>query len=70
MIAAAMAFAMGPSESQGFDLWDTRTTVFTGIVTCGLFLALMTAANSLGLRWGIRLMPSVKGYFSGLQLPF
>ncbi len=63
VIAAATAFAMGPSESKGLDLWDTRTTVFTGIVTCGLFLALMTAANSLGLRWGNQTYAIGQGLF-------
>lgn len=62
-LAAMVAYNMGPPQSRGLDLWDTRITVYTGIVTCGLFLALMTAANRLGLRWGNQAYAIGQGLF-------
>ena len=49
LVAAALASQIGPPESKGLDLWEVRITVFTSLLTCGLFLAMATAANRLGL---------------------
>ncbi len=49
LVAAGLALTIGPPESKGLDLWDVRITVFTSLLTCGLFLAMATAANRLGL---------------------
>ncbi len=49
LVAAAFALRIGPPEAKGLDLWDVRITVFTSLLTCGLFLAMATAANRLGL---------------------
>jgi hypothetical protein len=63
IVAAVMAFELGPSQSKGLDLWDTRITVFTALMTCGLFLAMMTAANRLGLRWRSQVYAVGQGLF-------
>jgi peptidoglycan/LPS O-acetylase OafA/YrhL len=62
-IAAIMAYELGPSQSKGIELWDTRITVFTALMTCGLFLAMMTAANRLGLRWRSQVYAVGQGLF-------
>ncbi len=62
-VAALLAFEMGPSQSKGLDLWDTRVTVFTALMTCGLFLAMLTSANRLGLRWGSQIFAVGQGLF-------
>jgi len=62
-VAAIMASEVGPSQSKGFDLWDTRVTVFTALMTCGLFLAMVTAANRLGLRWRSQVFAIGQGLF-------
>lgn len=49
LLAVALSLYMGPPESKGLDLWDARITVFTSLLTCGLFLAMATAANRLRL---------------------
>lgn len=49
LLAATLALFIGPPEARGLDLWDVRVTVFTSLLTCGLFLAMATAANRLGL---------------------
>jgi len=61
--AAVIAFEMGPAQSKGLDLWDTRLTIFTDIVTSGLFVAMLTAANRLGLRWRSQAFAVGQGLF-------
>lgn len=51
ILAAAMALQLGPAQSKGFDLWDSRITVFTSLLTCELFIAVATTATRLGLQW-------------------
>ena len=62
-VAAIMAYELGPSQSKGIELWDTRITVFTALMTSGLFLAMMTAANRLGLRWRSQVYAVGQGLF-------
>lgn len=63
VVAILMAFFVGPSQSQGLDLWDTRITIFTALMTCGLFLAMVVAANGLGLRWRNQVFAIGQGLF-------
>ena len=63
VVAGLMAFEMGPSQSKGLDLWDTRVTVFTALMTCGLFLAMLMAANRLGLLWRNQVFAIGQGLF-------
>lgn len=49
-VAAMVAVLMGAPQSRGLDLWDARVTVFTSLLTCGLFAAMATAADRLGLQ--------------------
>ncbi len=62
-VAAVMAFEIGPSQSKGLDLWDTRVTIFTALMTCGLFLAMLKTANRLGLRWRSQVFAVGQGLF-------
>ena len=62
-VAAIMAWDVGPPQSKGLNLWDTRITIFTALVTCGLFLALQTAAGRLGLRWHSQTLAVGQGLF-------
>ena len=63
LVAAILASEIGPSQSKGLDLWDTRITTFTSLMTCGLFLAMVTAANRLGLRWRNQVFAIGQGLF-------
>lgn len=51
LIAAAVAIGLGNSTAMGLDLWEERVTVFTSLLTCELFTAMIVAANRLGLQW-------------------
>ena len=61
--AAALASQIGPPQSKGFDLWDTRITVFTSLLTCELFIAMSAAANWLGLQWRSHVVALGQGIF-------
>ncbi len=61
--AALLALQIGPPQSKGFDLWDTRITVFTSVLTCGLFVAMATAATNLGLQWRSHVVALGEGLF-------
>lgn len=64
MVAAAVfAMQIGVPQSKGFDLWDTRITVFTSLLTCALFLAMSVAANRLGLQWRSHVVALGQGLF-------
>ncbi len=49
--AGIFALQVGPPQAKGLDLWDVRTTIFTSLLTCELFIAMAVAANRLGLQW-------------------
>ena len=63
LAAAALALQIGPPQSKGFDLWDTRITVFTSLLTCELFLAMSMTANRLGLQWRSHVIALGQGLF-------
>lgn len=51
LLAAAVAFTLGSPYAKGLDLWDERVTLFTSLLTCELFAAMIISANRLGLQW-------------------
>ena len=62
-VAAIMAVELGQPQAKGLDLWDARVTVFTALLTCGLFLAMLLTANRLGLRWRSQVFAVGQGVF-------
>lgn len=63
VVAAVMAVEIGQPQAKGLDLWDARVTVFTALLTCGLFLAMLLTANRLGLRWRSQVFAVGQGLF-------
>ncbi len=51
LLAAGVAFSLGSPYAKGVDLWDERITLFTSLLTCELFAAMIVSANRLGLQW-------------------
>ncbi len=51
LLAAAFAFNLGSPYAKGLDLWEERVTLFTSLLTCELFAAMIVTANRLGLQW-------------------
>ena len=50
-LAAALSFGLGSPGAKGIDLWEERVTLFTSLLTCELFTAMIVSANRLGLQW-------------------
>lgn len=61
--AAVTALQLAPSQSKGFDLWDSRITVFTSMLTCQLFAVITVAASNLGLQWRTHVYALGQGLF-------
>ena len=51
LLAVALSFGLGSPGARGLDLWEERTTLFTSLLTCELFAAMIVSANRLGLQW-------------------
>ncbi len=51
LFAAVLSLQLGPPQSRGVDLWDSRITLFTSLLTVGVFIAMAAAATRLGLPW-------------------
>ncbi len=56
VVALAMAWAMKPAAATRLDSWEARTSLFTTILICLLFTAVMAASQQLGLGWRSHVM--------------
>jgi hypothetical protein len=61
LIAVGLSLAIKPPGANGLDLWSTRATVFTSLLTCGTFLAMSATADRLGLLWQNHVMALGQG---------
>ena len=59
--AAALAFIISPSGKSEMQLWSTRSSLFTSLLTCEVYLAMVTAAKKLGLQWRNHVMTLGEG---------
>src|SRR5579883_391091 len=51
LIALGLTFAIHPSTSKSLDAWGIRAYLFSSLLFCELFFAMMLAAQRLGLVW-------------------
>lgn len=51
LVAMGLTYAVHPSLSASINSWEIRAYLFTSMLFCELFLAMMFAANRLGLVW-------------------
>ena len=61
LLAAAVAFTLGSPFAKGLDLWEERITLFTSLLTCELFAAMILSANRLGLHWRSHVIALAQG---------
>ena len=61
LIAAGMSSSFSPPGRLGIELWAERSSLFTSILTCEVFLAMSVSANRLGLPWGSHVMALGEG---------
>lgn len=60
--AIALSLAITPTNQHGISIWATRSSMFTSLLVCALFLAMISAANRLGLQWRGHLMVLSQGF--------
>jgi hypothetical protein len=56
IIALGMAWFMTPAAETRLDAWDARGSLFTTILICLLFTAVMATSQQLGLGWRSHIM--------------
>ena len=61
LVALIFALTVGPPGARGLDLWEVRGRLFTSLLTCELFIAMVLAANRLGLLWRSHVMAVGQG---------
>lgn len=61
VVAAGMALELAPPGDKGIELWTERSSVFTSLLICEMFLAVSAAANKLGLPWRSHIMALGQG---------
>lgn len=56
LFAAAVTFIMHPSARTSNEVWEMRADLFTSLMFCEVFLAMMGSANRLSLQWDTHVM--------------
>jgi hypothetical protein len=61
LVAAGVALILHPAAPTSLDAWEIRANLFAGMMVCEFFMAMMAAANHLGLQWGDHVMGLGRG---------
>ena len=61
VVAIALSFAVHPPSHNSLETWELRGNLFTSLLTCELFLAMMMTATRLGLAWRNHVMRLAQG---------
>lgn len=61
LIAAGLAYAANPNIPTNFDDWNTKAQLFTIMLVCVFFAAMMVASSRLGLVWRNHVMGLGRG---------
>jgi len=56
LMAAGATFLLHPAAHTSLEVWELRADLFTSMMFVEVFLAMMGAANRLGLQWGTHVM--------------
>jgi hypothetical protein len=51
LVALALAWGAHPSAHNTLDAWEIRANLFTSMLTCELFTAVLVASQQFGLAW-------------------
>ena len=51
VIAGVLAWQMVPAATSALDAWNSRASVFTTVVVCVLFSAVMLVSQQVGVGW-------------------
>jgi hypothetical protein len=61
LVAAGISLSAKPAASSTLSILEVRSILFTSFLTCEVFLAMIMAANRLGLRWRSHVMALAQG---------
>jgi hypothetical protein len=61
LVAAGLALSATPAASSTLGILEVREILFTSLLTCEVFLAMIFAANRLGLQWRSHVMALAQG---------
>jgi hypothetical protein len=61
-IALAVCLVIRPLMSSALSIWEVRANLFTALLTCELFMAMLYASNRLGLVWRNHVMGLAQGF--------
>ena len=61
LVAGSAALAVRPVASSGLSVIQIRGVLFSSLLTCELFLAMIAASNRLGLQWRSHVMALGQG---------
>lgn len=60
-IALALCLSVKPLMPSALSIWEIRGDLFTALLDCELFLAMLYASNRLGLEWRNHVMGLAQG---------
>jgi hypothetical protein len=60
-IALGLCLAVKPLAPSALGIWEIRGNLFTALLDCELFLAMLYASNRLGLEWRNHVMGLAQG---------
>jgi hypothetical protein len=60
-VAAGLCLAIKNPPGSTAGIWEIRGDLFTALLDCGLFLAMLFASNRLGLEWRNHVMALAQG---------
>jgi hypothetical protein len=60
-IAIGLSLVVKPLAHSTLGIWEIRGNLFTALLDCELFLAMLYAANRLGLEWRNHVMAMAQG---------
>jgi hypothetical protein len=61
LVAVGLTLLVRPPAPNSLDAWEVRGNLFTSLLTCELFLALIMTSNRLGLAWRNHVMGLAQG---------
>jgi hypothetical protein len=61
IIAAVLCLPVKPMMPSALSIWEIRGNLFTALLACELFLAMLYASNRLGLEWRNHVMGLAQG---------
>ena len=68
--AGIMAWQMKPAATSQLDAWDSRASLFTTVVLCILFAAVLVVSQQVGVGWGTRVLREGYGLIAWALVAF